>query len=47
MSLQCPKIEKWKINQKDNKNKKEKENKLSPPLSSLTLLSGVQYEVHI
>jgi len=29
-------MEKWKINQKENKNRKEKENKLSPLLSSLT-----------
>jgi len=29
-------MEKWKINQKENKNRKENENKLSPPLLSLT-----------
>ena len=29
---------KWEINKNKNKNKKDIENKLSPPLSSLTLL---------
>ena len=41
------KNEKWKINWRENKNEKENKKKLSLLSMILTLLSGVQYEVHI